>query len=224
MRAIIPRLITFLIGLTYISNICNAINVSGYIVSENHDTIYGIIKLHRYDQVTGALILNGFDLESLHYKITFRRNDSKSKQTFTPSMILGFGFNYDSVKYIYKRFLLEYKNIFSKDTQEYRFLNLIHRGSSELYLNTICINQTPNNSSAGGYVTYYEYFLYSNSGLIKVAMNDRIKNIRDLLRELNIDEEYIQEIPENTKFKDIKVILEYYDKWSSIHHSKAVEL
>ena len=215
------KFILLLFGLTYISNNCNAIEVIGYVINQNQDTIYGTIKLHKFSQITGAFMLNGFDMESLHYKVSFKSNADKLYQTFSTDMILGFGFSYKATDYVYKRFLLKSKSIFRKARQKFRFLNLIYKGNVSLYQNIINTNTPSINAFNNTNITYYEYFLFSNSkGLLKVAMNEQIRTMRDLLQQFDIDEQYIKEIPENTKFKDIKIIVENYDKWLLVHYPK----
>ena len=44
-------------------------------------------------------------------------------------------------------------------------------------------------------------------------MADKYKIVRDLLAEYNVDDRFLQEMPDNLNFKDIKKILKLYDIW-----------
>jgi hypothetical protein len=221
MRRISIKLPVILFALTCQINTCLAIKVPGYIITANHDTIYGMIRLQRFDQITGALLINGFDVESLYYKITFKSNTGKSFSTYSPGMILSFGFNYNSTDYTYKTFLVEYRSIFQNGKQQLRFLNLLHHGRLDLYQNEICILKPENVQSGADYMKYYEYFIYSDSkGLLRIGANDHTRSMQDLLRQTGMEEDFIRELPKDTEFKDILYILENYDDWWSVNQTE----
>jgi hypothetical protein len=218
MQKIIFKLTILLLPLSFINNPCKAIKVPAYIIVEHSDTIHGTIKLNKFSQITSGFILKGFDMESLHYKILFKGNADKSYKTFYPEMILGFGFTYNSVNYNFKSFLLEYKSIIKKERLKNRFLYLVYKGKVDLYKDIVYVNNTGNNSITDENQVYYEYYLFSNwKGLFRVAVNEEIKTIWDLLHQVNFEEEFIREIPEETKFKDIQTVLEKYDTWQLKH-------
>ncbi|MCB9000887.1 MAG: hypothetical protein H6537_02805 [Bacteroidales bacterium] len=221
----ILKIVLLIYEVISINNYCNAIELNGYIINSAQDTVYGKIKLNRFSPTTGALYLNGFDLESLSYRIEFKNDSDKSYQTFLPNTILEYGFEYNSCMYIYRSFLLKYNSISAKERTKYKFLRLIYHGSLDLYKNINHLNIPTNIITVNNLATYYEYFLVGTSAkTLKVERSNQIRTVRDLLRQFNVYEEYVQEIPENTKFKDIKTVLEIYDRWLSIHHPNTVKL
>ena len=121
-KLLIFRLLVVLCGLICINNECSAIRVLGYILNENSDTIYGTVKISRFNQVTGGFILNGIDLESYHLRVIFKSNESKRFHIYFPEKILGFGFRYKSTYYVFQRFKIDYNSVLEKESQRYRFL------------------------------------------------------------------------------------------------------
>ena len=114
---IIKRL--FFISLLLIFTLCGfAIKVDGYIININSDTIYGKIQLSRFDQVTGWLILDGIEEESLHSRVVFAANREKRFVAYFPEMLLGFGFIYNSTDYVFQRILVQRKSIIKSEKQK----------------------------------------------------------------------------------------------------------
>ena len=63
------------------------------------------------------------------------------------------------------------------------------------------------------YQIFTDYYLYSpDKGLFKVD-NSRYKNIIDLLKEVQVDNRFIELVPENICFENIKLVLKIYDSW-----------
>lgn len=214
------KLVILTIGLVSINNDCSAKKVDGYIINENQDTIYGKIRLPWINTSTGAVVLFGFDFESLFRSVSFKGKAGKSYHTFRPNTIYGFGFNYKSSDYFFRSMFLNYKSLFKKEGQEYRFLNLIHHGKVDLYQNIIFIKVPVNYPSSPDErvrsVKIYEYYIWSEpTKLLWVGEDKQNKSIWDLLRKCCLEKEYIQTMPENANFKDIKLLLENYDKWVS---------
>lgn len=208
------RIVLFLLALTFINNYSNAIGVEGYIINENSDTIYGTIKLHKFDQMTGGYIPNGFDINSLNYKVSFKKNGTKSYKLLLPGSIQGFGFSYKAVVYSYKSFLLNYNSILKNEEKVNRFLLLVYKGNVQMYQNNVCIILPGKYSNNNSYYTDFEFFLYDKpNGLLKIETNKQIKSLHDLLHKFNFDPRFIQEIPDNTEIKEIEEILNKYDKW-----------
>ncbi len=210
------KLILFCIILITNSLLVKAIDVRGYILNENQDTIFGIIQLNKIDQITGALFLNDFDRPSLHNGIKFKNNIHYKYKFYSPAKILGFGFTYKSIDYVYSRFTLSYNSIFKNESKKQQFLKLVYHGCMDLYQNTICVNNVSSRSALNSYTSYYDNYMYSTTnGLIKIRINEKIQKIRDLLRQFCIDEKYIQTIPEDTDLNQISSVLENYKSWNT---------
>jgi hypothetical protein len=190
----------------------NATKVAGYIVDNGHDTIYGLIKLRNVSQ-KGILLINGFDTESLHEKVLFMKKGTGTFQTYLPNMIQSFGFRQDSMDFVFRSFLIEHNTVFYNDKSKYRFLRLIYDGSLDLYQD-ITPTDKENDAFAGARTNYYEFFIGTcTSDVIKAAFDDKIKTVRDILDQFDVEGQYIYTVPEATKIKDLLVILQDYDQW-----------
>jgi hypothetical protein len=192
-----------------------AMNVPGYIITTNSDTVHGMVKLTKFNQATGGLMMSGFDRDILHLSVSFRKEGEKDFETYTPDMIGGFAFTFESHDYYYKSFLLDYRSIFPNEKQVYRFLMLVHRGNIDLYQDVKYTGNAAGTSVQGTYATY-SYYLYTPSkGLLRVEMTDQARTVQDLLFQYGVDIRFIKEIPANANFKDIRKILDDYDRWVS---------
>jgi hypothetical protein len=147
-----------------------AIKAEGYILDINSDTIYGHIQLSRFDQVTGGLILNGIEEESLHSRVVFGAKNEKRFNAYFPEMLLGFGFKYQSKDYVFQRILVQRKSIIKSEKQQYRFMRLIYQeNGGSRYKDVLAI---PN----PGLVSNKDGFLIYNSHLFRIKKNRTLKN------------------------------------------------
>jgi hypothetical protein len=205
---------------TFSVNLTKAKKVPGYIITENSDTIYGQIKLSKFDLLAGTWIIFGINIKQLHFEVCFRENKGRKFRNFQAINISGFGFNFKSEDYIFKSFTLKSNTAIVKERERERFLQLIYKGEIELYRDQ---KRTESNINPGNnsyninknlLFTYYDLFLYNESkGLTKVEISKDIKTINQLLDKYDLDKEYIKIIPSNTKLKDIGVVLINYDLW-----------
>jgi hypothetical protein len=203
-----------ILGLAGIYTNCSAIKVPGYIVDQNQDTLYGTVILSKVDQITGDLIIGGFDQASLYSSVTFKGTDEKSFHKYSPDLIKGFGFGYDTTTFVFRTFLVKFNSLFPEGQEKNCFLNLIYQGSLELYQYIACIKDPSPSTIKNGYKTYREYYLYAGSkDLFRVAASDRTKSVNELLRQAGVEEQFLGKIPENSGFEDIKRILVKYDQW-----------
>lgn len=221
MLKMILKSILLLFSLFLLNNQSSAINVNGYIITENSDTVFGTIQLQKFDQVTGNLVINGFDREILHKKLSFKSVKDKKYKTYLPETISGFGFNYEKERYVFQSFTLERKSLVKRERFQSRFLCLVYRGSLSLFKDIKSYNFDPSNITRNyNSYTYSEFFLYQPSvGLIKVEITDKISSIKDLLRQFNCNELFVQKLKENIRISNILDVLKTYDQWLSNQHS-----
>lgn len=197
---------------TFITPLCSASKISGYIVDNREDTIYGTFRLRNVNQ-TGALLISGFDELSLHSAVVFKKNGASSFETFSPEMISGFQFVYDSTIYHYKSFLIEYNSISYNDRERHKFLRLIYDGNLDLYEDIVIVEKT-NGSFAGERTRYYEYFIEEqDQELTRIKIDDQTPNLRAVLRQFSIEEDFLKRISDIATIKDLPVILQEYDYW-----------
>ncbi len=188
--------------------------VDGYIVNSNGDTLTGYIKVFKFDRKTGVLIVNGIDMECYHQDVVFKAKNDKSFSTYKPEDIVSFGFSYQGRNYTYQRFILESKNIFSKEGNKvYRFLSLEYKGTYSLYRDVVRTNNTANGLMNNLSNLFLDYYLYqTDSGLKKLEGTDE-QSLSEILENHGFQEEFIRELPPETKLKDICFVLVKYDQW-----------
>jgi hypothetical protein len=207
-------LIVIFAGLFSFSNDCKAKEAPGYIITEKHDTISGVVELSWFDQLSGGLILNGVEQCSFYSRVVFKSKDGGQFHTYFPESILGFGFRHESVNYFYQRFTVERNSILVSESQQYRFLSLLYKGSLELYKDITFIDNLHANTTHERYLSFSNYYLFSPSkGLVRVEKNHEYKNVGDILRHYEIDEKFIATIPNSANFNEIQGWLALYDYW-----------
>ena len=197
--------------------------VPGYIVTEDSDTLYGEIKLPKFNLLTGGWIISGFNQEPFYYEIWFKSNESNKFNRFQADQISGYGFRFESLDYIFKSFIIESNTPIKKEKKRYRFLKLYHYGETCLYIDMLRITTyenleteeysfSHNNSS----IYYdYNYYLYNNLiGLSKVEKSKEIESIEELLYLYDFKKDFIESLPNKTEFKDIKAIMVAYEIWN----------
>lgn len=165
---------------------CFAFKTEGYIITLNSDTIYGSIQLSHFNQVTGAYILvaggniiNGIETESFHSRVVFKEEGMKRFRTYFPEMILGFGFRYNSIGYVYQRIIVHRKSIIKREQQQYRFMRLICQNEDgDRYKD---VRMTPNpglQSNEDKYLKYNTHFFrIRNNKIQNTEKNDSLKSL-----------------------------------------------
>lgn len=220
MKSRFIKYITFLLALILINNYVDARKVSGYIITENKDAIYGDVKVSFFNLLTAGVILDGANLEPLHYEVWFREYEKRRFHKFQANNISGFGFNFRYRNYLFHSFILESNSIIKNESKRERFLQLCYLGKVSLYKDLTRINNhniNLNTTISANYdqsTLYYDYFLFNDiEGLTKVEFTDGIKTIENLLNLYDFEKEFIEILPKESKLKDIKGILKLYEFW-----------
>ncbi len=202
---------------TIVPQIAKGIEANGYIITEKWDTVFGTVRLSKFQN--GRVLLNGFDLETLQYQVSFRGKDDRKYRTHYPGTIAGFGFTYEYEDYSFTSFVIDYKSVVPNDKQRNRFLCRVYHGKLNLYRNIITVNNPSAFNNQSDFTTFYEFFLQnSTKGLLKVQRTKEIQSIRDLLRQFDVDEKFIGEVPMYTDMDEIRKVLQQYDKWLAMQN------
>ncbi len=223
------RFIFLFIGLISIYSNSEAKRLPGSIITENSDTIVGTVKMYLFNRITGNLIINGIDLELYHYEVSFKSHDSKGFKTYKPQDILGFTFIYKAEKYIFHRFIIEYKSIVKNERKRYRFLNLLYRDKVSLYSDLIRVNNSGNLKDTHDLTKpvsykYNEYYLFNNFiGLNKVEVTNNVSSTFELLKLYGIEEKFLYSHIEMLNVKNIKEVFKEYYSWSKKKNSKKLK-
>ncbi len=155
-------------------NLAHGKVVPGYIVKNNSDTIYGEIKILRFDIYTNGVLLSGINLEQFHTSLSFREKNCDNFKLYTPEDIAGFGFLFKSTEYRFKTFTIVSNSIFKSERKRLRFLNLIYQGEVALYKDIVRIVDHGKSNSSHGFTEYYDYYLFDNKrGLVNIASSMR---------------------------------------------------
>lgn len=193
--------------------------VPGFIITHNADTINGLIKVSKVSLMNRAVNVNGIDLETFHYMVSFKENGQKHFKTYQVNDIKGFNFRYKDVTYKFQQFELRSNTFVSGDQVRSRFLCEIVKGEVTLYKDITRrqtgVDQQHLYKNYQGAV-YYEYYLYNKElGLAKVIKSNSSESLLDLLLQYGVDDEYLQLISPQTKYKDVKEVLIDYENWKA---------
>lgn len=176
-RIFINRTLLVIFALFGLSAAVSSENAYGYIITLNSDTIHGIVQLSHFDQVTGGLILNGIEEESFHSRVVFIAKNERRFKAYFPEMLLGFGFTYKSVNYVYQRVLEQRKSIFKNDRQQYRFMRLVYREVGGARYKDVRMAPNP------GLQSNEDEYLKFNTHLFRIKKEHKVET-RDTIRNL----------------------------------------
>jgi hypothetical protein len=150
-----------------------ASTTDGYIVTLKSDTIYGKIQLSSFDQVSGALMLNGIEEESFHSRVVFSPDKSQNYKAYFPEMLLGFGFKYKNINYTFQQAVIRHKSIFKSDNYQTRFVRVLYKDSIKSL--TKDIHHTPNPGLLNDTEKYLKYNSYIFKIKIRVGKADTLR-------------------------------------------------
>jgi hypothetical protein len=192
-----------------------ASKVPGYIILNSSDTLFGEIKVSRFDSYTGDIVILGIHLEPFHSSVMFRETGNRHFKSYTPKDLIGFGFVNKTVSYRFKAFVMAHKSMVKSDRESLRFLSLIYEGEISVYRDIV---RKENYSMKGSLnekvIDYYDYYLFNNRhGLKKVNWSKDYNTPIDLLLNYEIDQKFIEKLPSNVRFENIVDILQEYEKW-----------
>jgi len=121
------KYILVLFLLVVIVNKVEAKKLKGFIVTEQNDTIYGSIKVNKYNPRTGAYYFFQINLESCYSQIYFKQEGKPRFKLYTPDQIKGYSFNFKDQDYYFHSFLIQSKSIVRSEQSRYAFLILIKK-------------------------------------------------------------------------------------------------
>lgn len=223
------KLLVVFMGVALAISSSYARKVSGYIITNNLDTIIGELQVTSFDLLTGGYIPKGINLEPMHHSVRFREPDKFWFQNFGHEEIQAFGFIDDSIDYYFKSFAISSKSIFPNERERKRFLTLIYVADVAVYRDIVRLQnfQDSFNRRLTHYqvADYTDYYLYTEKqGLSRVIRSKEYKNLKDLLRYYEFDADYLNELLPEVTFKDIGVVLRDYEIWKAERFTKTLEI
>ncbi|MCA1745964.1 MAG: hypothetical protein LC643_09760 [Bacteroidales bacterium] len=209
------RLVFFVALLVLNFNLLLAIKVPGFIVTNSSDTIAGEVQIPIFDSYTGGLSLFGINLEQFHSILRFRESGNGRFQSFIPNEIAGFGFEYKTIHYKFRAFSIETYSIIESERKRHRFLMLLYQGEVAVYKDIVRMaNFIAENGLADRFIDHYDYYLFNEKqGLKRAIRTAHYKTVSDLLRLYEIEQDFIDLLPSDVRFKDLVEILQGYERW-----------
>lgn len=193
----------------------SAKRVPGYIVTLEGDTVRGVVKVPKVNQLTYTLYILGHDMDSFFEKVYFKAANAHRKETYLPGSIKQFGFTYRSDDYCYVSFPVTYQSLVKSEKTLNRFLKQIHKGSINLLM--VKDRQRVQMSREDRHLaTIYktEFFLQHKSmGPVKVSLTDKMPDLKLLLLGFDMREEFVALLPDTLTGSDLPALLADYDAW-----------
>jgi len=141
-------------------------NCEGYIITNESDTIKGIINLSTFSKRTGNLIIKDFDLEITFIQIPFKKLGEKKFTVYSPKQIKEYGFIHKETPYKYKSFVIKSNTFISSEKENYDFLLLVRTNNDTEYYQR---QKYKLSTSTKELIPYYEFYSYNaKEGLKKV--------------------------------------------------------
>ncbi len=202
------------------TTLAEAKKAEGYVVYPNGDSICGLVKVSQVNLMNQGIVLNGVELEPFHYMVTFKEQNGSRFKTYKVDEIREFGFNFQGVAYQFRQFTLHSNTFVGKDQTRNRFLCLMFEGEVALYKDIIRRNsgvhpQSPAMNRQAS--VYYEYYLFNKKqGLSKAVKTNDCKELLQLLARYEIDGNFLDQLPDDVSFKDLKSVLLQYEEWKEL--------
>lgn len=202
-----------LLLLTFVAHIVslqvNAKKVDSYIITNNHDTVYGSIRLSRFNLFHNTISLNSYHIEDLFDHIFFKSESDKKFKELLPMDILEYGFVLGSTKYRY--ISKEIKPGWGRNKRKF-YLQLTDGVIDVFKVSSFLDNRGKNLNPYGTRITEY-YILSKDNSLVSVFENDRGDSVSGfLMKYLDLDKALLEKVTKDKTFKDIREIALQYNK------------
>jgi hypothetical protein len=205
--------ITAVVLILSINSVC-AKKAPGFIIRHNCDTIFGEVNISFFDPYSGGFVFYGINLEPFQTQLYFREKNSTHFTLYRPNDISGFGFTYKSTNYRFKTLLIECRSIIKSERKRLRFLNLIYQGQLALYKEIVRKESYFTTGNPNKLLDYYDYYLYDDKhGLKRVIPTKEFRSLKDIFQFYGLHQKFIEILPSDARFKDVKYFLEEYDMW-----------
>ncbi|GEM_PF-6994444 len=192
----------------------------GYIIVDNKK-VEGMVWVPPHSQTTGNVVC-GIDLEGFYSLVKFRSNNG-DENIYGPHDIAGFSFNHEGSIYIFQSNLLHHKSIIKSEQIRERFLNVVYLGEVSLLRDIRLMQHDVTGIKGGGnqeYLTYYEYYLYSQEKGLHHISASKTKNLYQVLVEGGISESFLFQTDVKVTIRNLPLLFEEYEQWNSKQQDK----
>jgi len=202
------RLIVVFLLLVSFMPLANAKKVYGIIVTKNNDTIYGTIRISKFNLFQKTVSAFSYNMDDLFDHVYFKSStDSRFKELF-PRDILEYGFILEGVPYRYVSIDVKVKLSHTRR----KFFLQIANGDINLFTISLHINNQDKSINPYGMTISEYYILSEDMELIRVSQYDRDETVFDfLMRNLKLNKEVLSSATKGRTFKKIAEIAEIYN-------------
>lgn len=142
-------------------NFCFAGNVPGFIVTLSNDTLWGVVQVSRFNQLTGAFVVGGIETESFYSRVVFRSDAQSHFESYFPEMLNAFGFAYKEKLFFFESKNIKHKSIFRRETQQRRFVKVLYSDElGRVYRDVYYLPNPSLNSNFERFVRFDSYYLH----------------------------------------------------------------
>lgn len=193
------------------------IEVQSYIITNSNDTIYGSIKISKFNLFQRRLSISSYNTDELFFHFYFKPSSEKNYKELLPKDIKEYGFFLENVPY---RFIsTEEKPVITK-INRLKFYLQIAGGSINLfeYRTHVDYNSqnkvTDPNLGIQNLQLSEEYILSDDNKLVKVE--DTGVSVSDfLLANIKLNKEILDKVCKDKSFKDMREIVRLYNQYTN---------
>ncbi len=212
----IKKVFIALILFCFLDNIY-AEKLSGYIITNDADTIFGKIRVSRFNLYTGGYVVNDINLEPFSHMVEFKENGKHRFMIYSPGEIAGFYFLKGSVEYRFKSFTIQTNSIIRNDREITKFLHLVFQGELSIYRDLFRSSVSVGSEHFNRTMLFYDYYLFNEKqGLNKVNWKNEDLTIIDLLKLYEVDNNYIENLSTEIYFMNIQELMYDYERWKAL--------
>lgn len=207
----------FLLVFFLISGRVEAINVTGYIITNQNDTIQGFFKVSYLGKMAEYNPVQAANVELYKAAVAFRKTEQEKFKFYTPDSLKGFQFSYQARDYIYRRFALKYKNMAVGEVAVNQFLCLLYSDKYyQLYRNLQIDFNNGLVSIPDNRLKYMVYYLYNpQKGIVKAEQSKQYKTVAEFLLDQNFEPDFVSSLSSELNFVNIVYVLKQYKIWKN---------
>ncbi len=144
----------------------DAKKVNGYIVTNENDTIKGLVNLYRFSLSSGSVFLGDFNSEMVFVEVSFKGPDHKKFVIYDPIDIKGYGFLYKGEQYAFETHIVKSNTFVYKDSKKIHFLQKIKTTKGRYVYKHQIYRLDPGTREL---IPYYVFYVIDKNGeLIKI--------------------------------------------------------
>jgi hypothetical protein len=203
------KLFVLLVCFSHSAELFSAKIVAGYIITNKMDTIYGSLKLSKFDLSKRTLSINSYNSDDLFIHVFFKPASGKKYQWYSPDDVQEYCFDLDHS--IYHFISREVKTILSKKNKKY-FYRQVENGAINLFESRVIQYNMDRTTHPYGMTISEYYVLGADNKLIEVCKGSKSQTIFEFLSaNLKTNTGILIKAIGNKSFRDIVEIVQLYN-------------